>query len=569
MAEKRMTVEEAKKLFDNAKGKRSDWEARVKEDRSLYNLDAYRWETTSKKHAPIDVDIITLNDPRVFADRVKDTCAGAKLVYEVEDGSEKIQDKKASPIERYCRLNFEAANERLSRAEMLPLEVAAAGHLTVTGRIVTRCLLRMEGKEYVPDIMWYDPLYTYYAPTLSGLMWAAPKLTKTAEQIWDEYQHEIEGNTGEVTDIWTRTDEHIYIDNKFFKTISHNLGYVPFVVSIAPIGGFLLDEGFSKYVGESVYAPVRNLYKVLNRLLTIEATTARLAMEGAYQYESKEGEQANVAEAGFPVEPGKVTAVELGGGYKLIPINDIKQATMHCISLIEARIQRATLPFIDYGQTPFDLSGSAMMMVKGAGDIIYAPRLYAMESLYTQLAKMIIKQTISGGLKVELGEGPYKMKFTKQDLSGDYSLKVKLVPSLPEKELSNFSRAAAAKELGISNDTIKRRYLEMDDPDGEKLKALRERAEDMIPALWMRDAARGEIQAEDNRAAKIIAAQLNVSLQQLLSGQFLAPQKQPSGNYRATNIPRLFEGSKGGKPIRQAEMPKMPQMPEKEPTNVK
>lgn len=553
---------EWKARFDKAKTNRGDLNDRMKDDRSLYNMDDYKWETTTKTHEPVDVDIVTLNDPRFFADRVKDTCAGSKVQYEIEDGNEKVNDDKSSPIEDWLRLCLEASDERLMRGEKLPLKVASAGHLTISGRIPVRILMRMNGDEFVPDIQWYDPLYTYYQPSYDGLVWEAPVMTRTAEEIFDEYGITIKGDDAEVIDLWTKTDEHIFIDGKLEKTNPNKMGYVPFINAVAPIGGFLLDKGFSKYVGESVYAPVRNLYKVLNRLLTIEATTARMAMEGAYQYESEAGEKAEITE--YPVVPGGVTAVEPGGGFKLIPINDIKQATMHCISLIEARIQRATLPFIDYGQTPFELSGSAMMMVKGAGDIIYMPRLIAMEYLYTQMCKMLIRQMIDGGIKAELGEGPYKMKLANVDLKGDYSLNVKFSAELPEEEQANLYRAKVYKELGLSQDTVIRRGLGMDNPDEEQFKALTEKARDMIPALWLRDAAKGYIQRDDQNAAKTVAAQLKISLDQLLKGQMVAPS--PDGE-RGVNIPAQFgEGQRGGRPLQQATMPEPPR--EKEAVNV-
>ena len=503
--------------------KMGDLTARMDTDWGLYNLTDYVWKD-SKGNEVKNVDNVTLSDPRAFGDRVKDTMVRADQQIIIDDGQEKVKDAKATPIENLLRVILEAADDRLCEAGLLPLRDALSGQLCIRGRGAVRCVLHIQDGEFTPDIRWYDTRFLSYATGFGGLKWVAPRSTRSAEDIEAEYGYDLGGkDEAEVVDIWTPDDEFVYINNKLIKTNPHGLGYVPWIIELCPTGGFLLDKGFLQYTGDSIYAPVRKLYAILNRLVTIMATTARYAMEGAYQYESAAGERADVGDE-YPVEPGKVTAVEPGGGYKLIPINDIKRATELCVQIIETRILRATLSYIEYGvDQGGPHSGSGMALMAAANDAIYSPRFFAKDRLYTRLCKMILLQYSEGGIEAELGEGPHKMTYKQKDLEGEYSLKVKHVPNLPEKELANFARAQAASPW-VSGDTIRREFLELRDPDGEEKRLLAEWAENQNPALRLRKAVQGMIQEGEDDAAKIILQQLGVTLDQLMTGNIMPTQ---------------------------------------------
>lgn len=502
----------------------SNLDKRLQADEDLYLMSEFQWPTSEGKIIK-ERDYVTLNAARYFADRVIDTLkfsSEQRIIEEGVDGKVMI-DKTASPVEQFMKVNMELADDRLDRAEMLTNKAAASGHLTVRGRSKRRVLIMREGDYYIPDVQWYDPRYVRYATSKNGLVYAMPVMPRSAEDIYDEYGVEIKDKEGLVKDLWTRTHNIVYIDDKMVREPwEHGLGYVPFVSQIVPVGGFIQTDGkYVETIGESVYGPVRDLYPVLNKLLTILMTYTRLSIEGAYQYESDdpEGDKDSVRKSGFPIAPGKVTIVKPGGGYKLIQVPDIKAATQYLLSQIEVSLQRATLPFIDYGQTPFELSGSAMLMIKGAGDVVYIPRLAALANLDQNTYWMMIDQYKKGGLNVSLGDTVFKYKYIKRKLDGDYRIRVKHVPNLPEKDLARIHMAAAMKELGASLDTILRDYLEMADPDGEVEKVLRERARNSIDALWMKDAAQAELKRGDNAAIDVIAAQLNMSYEELMSGK--------------------------------------------------
>jgi len=75
----------------------------------------------------------------------------------------------------------------------------------------------------------------------------------------------------------------------------------------------------------------------------------------------------------------------------------------------------------------------------------------------------------------------------------------------------------------------------MNDPDGERQKTLREMAESKIDALWIRDAAKGELARDDKTAANLIALALEISIEDLMSGNVAGAkpqeQRQPSGYF--------------------------------------
>lgn len=517
-----------------------DLDTRWETDEDLFLMKEFEWPDSGGKIVS-SRDYVTMNSPRYFADRVIDTIKFSDEQITVEKGvdGEVMKDEKATPIEDFLRLNMRLADERLDRAEMLPNRAAAAGHMVVRGRAIRRTLVMNDGGDYIPDIQWYDPRYCKYKATKNGLAWAAPEMTRSGEEIEEEYQHTIKGkDEAKVLDLWTKDWNFVFIDGELIGNgWNHKLGYVPFSAQIVPIGGFIHTKGkYVKTIGESVFAPVRDLYPVFNKLLTILMTYTRLSIEGAYQYETAdpEGVKEQVAKNKYPIEPGKVTVVEKGGGYRLIEIPDIKAAMQYLISQFEVGTQRATLPFLDYGQTPFELSGSAMLMIKGAGDIIYIPRMEAMANYYNHTAWMLIDQYKKGGLRCELGEHPFKHKMEKQKLDGDYIVKYKYIPNLPEKDLAQLHLASAMKELGASLDTIFRDYLQLGDPDGEAGKALMERAETAIPQLWMSKAVEAAIRNKEQHIADIIAAQFDMTIDQLMGGEVAGAgalpekQRQPS-----------------------------------------
>jgi len=535
-----------------------DLDARWQTDEDLYLMEPYQWPTTEGKIIK-SRDYVTLNAARYFADRVIDTVKFAKEQITIEEGVDQVKmpDSKATPIEKFIRANMELAEERLQRAEILPNREAAAGHLVVRGRAIRRVLVMEQGGKYIPDIQWYDPRYVKYSAGKDGFRWVCTTEYKDADEIEEVYGKKISGDEGKVETLWDKDYQYVWVDAEKLTPWNHKL---PFVGQIVPVGGFILTNGkYKQTIGESVMGPVRNMYPVLNKLLTILMTYTRLSIEGAYQYESDdpEGEREQVRKNKYPIEPGKVTVVKRGGGYKLIPVGDIKAATQYLLSQYEVSVQRATLPFLDYGQTPFELSGSAMLMIKGAGDIIYVPRMMAMSNLNKNTYWMLIKQYREGGIPYDLAGSLYTYDMAKCKLDGNYTLNVRNLPNLPEKDLAQLHLAAAKKELGVSLDTILRDDLQIDDPDGEVAKIFMEKTRMMIPELEMREAVHGYLNRDDETAVEIILDKLDISFEQLMSGEVAGAKPiQPQEQRQPSAFIAQREQVKQSGAIRYAEPPK-------------
>ena len=112
-----------------------------------------------------------------------------------------------------------------------------------------------------------------------------------------------------VDDFWDDEKEVIYINKTKIDEKENTMGFPPFVIQKSGAGSMLMDEGYLKYTGESVFAPNRSLYPELNRLATILQTLNMMTFAGGYQYESELGEDATK-----PEEPVQTTRLQFGSG---------------------------------------------------------------------------------------------------------------------------------------------------------------------------------------------------------------------------------------------------------------
>lgn len=514
--------------------------ARMDTDKSLYYLEQFILKDEHNRKVP-GVNNLTLNDPRTFADRAIAAIAGADMQVVIEgDG---LSDKATTYTEHFLADIFSLADERIAAKGLGSLYQFLSGQSCLRGHIAARCLMRVDGDEFIPDILPCDTRFLTYERDEDGLSWASYKTTRSKAQVQSKYGIGTTKKNAEVQDFWDKEKNIVGVGGREAKTQEHDLGCTPFIIEQVMAGAVLLDNDFVEHNGESIYAADRALYPELNRVATILHTLNMMSFKAPMQKQYKDPNAATRPDLP-PYGVGAVIPVAEGELYLPMPIQDIRAATRLLYAMLDARIQRGSLPAVDYGNLTFPLSAVAISSLTESKDQIYLPRFQALALFYRALAKMVIKQYIEGGIDAEIATGGHKAKYSPDKLEGDYSISFKFYNISPEQNIANYSVASAARPY-VSEDTIKRDILKLEDPDGEKSKRLSEMADKVVPALALYKMAKAKIEAGEEVEAQLIANQLGLSLDQLKSGKLEQPNATPERETEPA-LPLLGRRGTGG-----------------------
>jgi len=510
----------------------TDLFTRMDGDEDLYHLVPYVMKDPNGKDTP-DVINVTFNDPKVFVDRAIALKMGALMQPVVEGRG--MKDKETTLIEQFLTDMFISVDDYLFQSRgwsgQFPFHCEK---IDIRGHIGARVLLREDVGLFIPDVLPIDMRHCTYERGIDGLLWCAPNYIRSKAMIKSEYDIDISAKTGLVRDLWTREDEVVWVDGKEVKNDKHNLGYVPFVIAQAP-GSTLQGTDSIKHSGESILAPNRGLYPELNRTASILQTLNMSSFAGGLQYASEAGVEAEKPDLP-PFGLKTVLPVEKDGGYKPMPINDIKAATRLFYAILDARLQRASFSSVDYGNLTFPLSAVAISRLTAHKNEILLPRIQALAMLYQQMAKMIIRQYQEGGIKAELGAVGYKRLYESGALKGDFNINYRFVIQSPDEDIANLSIANSAVNI-LSPDTVRRKYLKVEDPEGEEMKYLAAIAERADPAIAFYRRCVSLIKEDKDTEARIMKNRLITHLKQRAMAE-------------APNMPLV--GGKGGG---EAEMP--------------
>jgi len=522
------------KLVRDKEADFADLHSRMDTDADLYHLKPYKMVDKENREEP-DVENITLNEPAAYAHQAQAFLSSAKSQVAIE--GEGLSDKDATTIETFLQALYRAIDKRLQQRFMGDLHSFLVEQICIRGIIACRFYLREVGEEFIPDVLLCDSRYILFDTDTDGLTWAAYKTQRTKEQIYNEYGLETGSATSTVTDMWDKALELVFIEETLAKSQAHNLGYVPFVIQFSPLGSGLQDAGGLRYKAESIYSDCRELYKDLNKLGTVLNTLNIMSFFGAMQYESAAGTAAQ-RPARPPYGKRVVIPVEKGGGYKAMPINDIKASSRLLYSLIYNAIQRGSLPAVEYGNLGFPLSALAISKLTEAKDARFQPRLKALEAFYEMAGRMLIRQYTDLKLNVELETKGISKKYSYTQLAaaGDYNIKYSLTPVSAGQNIANYSIGNAALTF-LSEDTVRRDILKVESPEVEEQKRLSELANRMVPELSLYRMAKAKLEQGEELEAKIIAHKLGLTLRQLKGGK-----TPPATPQQAEPIPRTKEG---------------------------
>ena len=462
---------------------------RMDADSDMYNQIEYQLRDLETNQISKEVVNLTMNDPKVFADR-------AQAFMNDASSQTVVEGRGLSPKDTVLIENFDAdiryeIDQRLGLRDIPSLNSFLIEQSCIRGSLGARYVSWDDDGRFVPDLLPGDSRYLIYEYGDRELERAAFRTVRSRASILEKYPVAEFNNakSGAIWEEWTKAWCRIWLGNPaqfaeegtILKEFENVFGYVPFVIQGVGAGSMLQDEASKSHKFESIFANNRLLYEHLNMMGSILQTLNYMTFNRVHLWESDAGTGARK-----PPKPGSRKTIAIDKGTKgLFPMDvaDIKNATRLFYALLLGAIQRGSLPNIDYGNLTFPLSAVAIAKLTASKDAIFSPRLQAISLFLRKLHYMIRDQYVLGGYEVELGEEGMERTYKASDLDKKYKISYNFHSISPEQDIANYAVAQQAMAIGMSTETVFTRIIKLQDPMGEIMKSRAERAERIDPVI--------------------------------------------------------------------------------------
>ena len=506
---------------------------RMDKDRDLYNMIEYQLKDIETGKPAKDVANITMNDPKVFADKAQAFMNEASMQTIVT--GRHLQDSETTIIESFDKDIRYNIDQQLMVRDITSLYSFLVEQTCIRGTAAARYVSWDDDGNFVPDLLPCDSRYLVYEYGRKDLLKVGFRTTRTKGAILEEYPNAVlPGNAKKaaVWEVWDKEKCEIWVSDPSLVTGTQGqqvkekdniFDYVPFIIQGVGAGSMLQDEGAIEHRHESIFASNRLLYDQLSMLATILNTLNYMSFNRVHMWESEAGTTAKKP----PKPTGRKTIPIDKGTRGLFPVEltDIKNATRLFYALILGAIQRGSLSNIDYGNLTFPLSAVAIKGLQSSKETIFWPRVDSIAWFYRKLHYMIKDQYIKGGYSAELGEEGLEKTYNAVDLDKKYKIEYKFHTVSPEDDIANYAVAQQALAVGISRHTVYTKNLKFEDPDGEIMEGRAERAEQLDPIVALFRYAHALIEKGDDQSlmeSRLIKDQI----MRLLRQRYAAPLEQ-------------------------------------------
>jgi len=231
-----------------------------------------------------------------------------------------------------------------------------------------------------------------------------------------------------------------------------------------PISG--ATEAKIKGYGESIFAPNREITKMVNELASLWASHANLlAKQPTVNYYDTDGVQLQttvyLAEAVLNLPKAHNELAQT-------PMKEISPTLVNLVAWLDAQRERGSLPDIPIGEPP--PSGTLYNLVQEAGNKIFNPQVRNLNDIYGDICHLIEEQLLASKLKVKV-ETMVKDKYfatqvTPVDLKRPHTIKVEFTARTPWTQLDTAQVAQMLKALGLPDSWIWENILKVQDPKG-------------------------------------------------------------------------------------------------------
>ena len=510
--------------------------SRQEADKDLYWLKPYKLKVGAEPQEVPHIENVTSNGPRTYADRVISLLTGATKTTIIE--SEILSDEEKAEVKDFLDdvdVEMDKWLEKMGFDK--GVDNIAFSQLALRGYTNWRYESRIVDGKFIPDAAPWDSRWSAFEYSTNGLGWGSYRSARSKWLIRQQYPQlpEFSDTPVEVVD-WYGFDKNlIFIGGEGQHVIPrmHNFGPPPVIIQKSSSGAFIRDGDYLAHDGESIYAPVRELYLEKDKALSIMQTLTVASFFGGLQYAGPEG--ADMAEKPDipPYGLRFVVPVDKDGGYKAMPVNDIHNATRLGFNIIETDIQNGTFPPTEYGSLEFPMSAVGLVELGQGRDQRVLPIVDGWARFRQRLAHMEIDQFIMKGMSATFGHsGKKERTYTAAQLKkhqGKYEIVYKFTNVSDRDRIAKIEMAKAVPPELMSNDTRRRDILMLENPDAEQDKINVEAAILAIPEFQLYKLGQSLLKQEppDEIGARLIADRLDITLEQLESGTFVPPEKPP------------------------------------------
>jgi hypothetical protein len=435
---------------------------------------------------------VVLNDAQTFMDRCVAILSADKVNYEITGVDATIQHK----LEDFYELCLYINDEQLALRGMNPLRTDQNWYNLYRGWMGSLWLLyEVEGK-IIPSIVASDPrgmTWEYGARGLKQFSYPARMDTQAAQE---KYGKSLPGDK-KYTDlkcVWTDTHELVYVaspqsvgvSGEPLKSKEHEFGICPGVISSVPTQPSTLinNEGYDTKLsrrGESIMAPNRQIYPMLNKLASILASIAQAGWKAntVLKSDNKEGFEKD------PIGSGKIAQIGKEDSLELWPFRDLSSAMTYLTSILTSNKQKGGLSDINYGQIQFQVASLVVAQLKDDRDGIFVPRRQTNKIHYQQgfnIFRYMAKngkfypgdpQVINSDDAIAIDPKIFEKKF---------KISINYTSISPEENISNWTIAKQAEGM-IPREEILRDIIHHADPQGAMEKLALQNAHDVVPGL--------------------------------------------------------------------------------------
>jgi len=440
-------------------------------DSILNNYDA-NVRSQSKEHKS-QVRIVS-DDLRINSDNIDSILASAAMDIKVKMAEETGQDlrNEIGVLERLFHFALYMADERLKMLILPPLKETLIWHATKRGYAAARVLV-YKGKDggVVFNFVPYDPRWLVYEVGGEGLLRVAYKTFRSGVSLKSEYGYADGGKSDNpVVDYWEQIDENLFGNTVVTKDAilkppgSYKIPSMPF--SIVPVSTRPPISGVKMKGGDSIFAAVRNLNALRNRVMSIWASHGALKEnQPILNYMDEQGIRIDDAMTDIP-----------GGVWNLkkdhnrvepSPLPDISPTTVNLAGWLDSQIAQALLSPVYRMEEPA-ASGTRAAIAEEAGNKVFNPQLRALGYVYEDICRLIEEQLIAGGINVKVqgiqGNKYFEVKVRPVDLKKPHMTKVSFTAKPSWLQLATAQMADMMLRQGYPKSWVNEHIYKFQDP---------------------------------------------------------------------------------------------------------
>ncbi len=469
--------------------------ARMDVDKDHYRQKNYVLLDENGRRVP-KVENVTRNAPAALANLILGKLIKVTPRWEIR--GLKLDDEQTGYIERFADDLMLSLDQHWKGRDIPSAKFYTFQQLGLRGRAAARVALRKnsENRSFSDkllnrrvgklDIAPMDTRWLSYEMgdgKLSKFVFELIRSPRLIREINDTFIKKAEGPNVRVDDYWDSERNITFLGSAKFEDKKNIYGYPAAVISLVPLGEFFNDSDNLQYRAESVFGMLRKTFDDMNKQATIISTINMRSLKDPQILTGNQQDEYPTIPEEDPTATGQITAMKAGEKMEPLKAADINQAAQVLFRIHSLDEQKGGLPDTSFGRATGDQSALAIKELAEAEGTLMTPLLFAYGEFVQDLVAMVINQMIALKLNMELGREGYENPYEWSKLQGKYNIHAIIRPVDPVQDVANLAIAETAKSIGLSQDTIMRDILKVENPAGEIAKRDDEELERSDPVV--------------------------------------------------------------------------------------